>query len=57
MIRRLRIPIPTPTPMKGPAIPHLAIGVILSASGNYIFSFLRNLDADGHLPDRIQLQR
>ena len=36
-----------PTPMKGPAIPHL--GVILSVSGNYVFSFLRNLDTDGHL--------
>ena len=40
-------PLPTPTPMKGPAIPHW--GVILSASGNYVFSFLRNLDSDGHL--------
>ena len=40
-------PPPSPTPMKGPAIPHL--GVILSVSGNYVFSFLRNLDTDGHL--------
>ena len=51
MIRRFRIPPPPPppqppTPMKGPAIPHL--GVILSFSGNYVFSFLRNLDTDGH---------
>ena len=48
MIRRFRIappPLPTPTPMKGPAIPHW--GVILSASGDYVFSFLRNLDTDG----------
>ena len=57
MIRRFRIPpppLPTPTPMKGPAIPRW--GVILSASGNYVFPFLRNLDTDGHA-DRIQLQR
>ena len=44
MIRRFT---DTATPMKGPAIPHW--GVILSASGNYVFSFLRNLDTDGHL--------
>ena len=51
MIRRFRIPphprLPTPTPMKDPAIPHW--GVILSTSGNHVFSFLRNLDTDGHL--------
>ena len=48
-IRRIRIPPPTPTltPMKGPAKPLL--GVIVSVSGNYVFSFLRNLDTDGHL--------
>ena len=40
-------PPPPPTAMKGPAIPHL--GVILSVSGNYVFSFLRNLGTDGHL--------
>ena len=48
-IRRIRIP-PThsnPTPMKGPAKPLL--GVIVSVSGNYVFSFPRNLDTDGHL--------
>ena len=33
--------------MKGPAKPLL--GVIVSVSGNYVFSFLRNLDTDGHL--------
>ena len=40
-------PTPTLTPMKGPAKPLL--GVIVSVSGNYVFSFLRNLDNDGHL--------
>ena len=40
-------PAPTLTPMKGPAKPLL--GVIVSVSGNYVFSFLRNLDTDGHL--------
>ena len=40
-------PTPTLTPMKGPANPLL--GVIVSVSGNYVFSFLRNLDTDGHL--------
>ena len=40
-------PTPTLTPMKGPAKPLL--GVIVSVSGNYVFSFLRNLDTDGHL--------
>ena len=39
-------PAPTLTPMKGPAKPLL--GVIVSVSGNYVFSFLRNLDTDGH---------
>ena len=40
-------PTPTPTPIKGPAKPLL--GVIVSVSGNYVFSFLRSLDTDGHL--------
>ena len=34
-------------PMKGPA--KSLLGVIVSVSGNYVFSFLRNLDTDGHL--------
>ena len=38
---------PPPMPMKGPALPHL--GVILPVSGNYVFSFLRNLNTNGHL--------
>ena len=48
-IRRIRIPPnhTTVTPTKGPAKPLL--GVILSVSGNYVFSFLRNLQTDGHL--------
>ena len=37
-------PAPTLTPMKGPAKPLL--GVIVSVSGNYVFSFLRNLDTE-----------
>ena len=40
-------PAPTLTPMKGPAKPLL--GVIVSVSGNHVFSFLPNLDTDGHL--------
>ena len=40
-------PTPTLTPMKRPAKPLL--DVIVSVSGNYVFSFLRNLDTDGHL--------
>ena len=44
---RYHQPTPTLTPMKGPAKPLL--GVIVSVSGNYVFSFLRNLDTDGRL--------